>query len=372
MDEKFLLRNVFDKNAVELITNRIYTVFPGFAKEQFQNEIFDELERLDFGARCKLIAESLRKYLPENFPDAVNILITALPPELPDSDLKGFNGFIIMPQCDFVAYNGVDYPEISLNALYEMTKRFTAEGQIRVFIKNHYTMTMKFLHKLTSDKSPYARRLATEGTRPRLPLGSRLDVFIKDPSPVIEILEKLKNDPSEMVRRSVANNFNDISKDNPDIVTATLKKWLAEDNSKQMQKLVKHSLRTLEKQGNPQALEILGFNPVREIEVNNFVIKTPEIKTGDYLEFCFDVKNKGNEEVNLLIDYLLFYVKASGKLSPKVFKLTKKVLKAGEVIKVNKRHSFKPIGIRPFYSGVHKIEVQINGKIFEGNQFLLL
>jgi 3-methyladenine DNA glycosylase AlkC len=47
----------------------------------------------------------------------------------------------------------------------------------------------------------------------------------ENPAPIIPILENLKNDTSRFVRLSVANNLNDIAKDNPGTVINLLKKW---------------------------------------------------------------------------------------------------------------------------------------------------
>lgn len=72
------------------------------------------------------------------------------------------------------------------------------------------------------------RRLSSEGCRPRLPWAMALPNLKKDPTPIIPILENLKNDPARFVRLSVANNLNDIAKDNPEIVIDLAKKWKGE------------------------------------------------------------------------------------------------------------------------------------------------
>ena len=77
-----------------------------------------------------------------------------------------------------------------MKAFYEMTKRFSAEGDIRIFIEKYPKKTLTVLHKWTQDSNCHVRRLVSEGTRPRLPLCSRLPQFQKDPAPVLELLEK--------------------------------------------------------------------------------------------------------------------------------------------------------------------------------------
>jgi 3-methyladenine DNA glycosylase AlkC len=84
---------------------------------------------------------------------------------------------------------------------------------------------LAILSDWAKDENPHVRRLVSEGTRPRLPWTMQLKPFIEDPRPVLKLLEKLKTDPVLMVRRSVANNLNDIAKDNPDLVVKTLRRW---------------------------------------------------------------------------------------------------------------------------------------------------
>ena len=225
MNEQFQLREVFNSYLVTKLAENISNVWPSFNRNKFISTITPQLSKLSFGDRCSLITTALHNNLPADFPTAVQILIDALGPEAAGDSLSGFDGFIIMPQCLFVSRYGLEYFDASIDALYEMTKRFTAEGDIRPFIERYPEKSLAFLHRITEDNNPFARRLVSEGTRPRLPLCRRLSQFQEDPTPVIELLKKLKSDPNLMVRRSVANNLNDIAKDNPDVVVATLEEW---------------------------------------------------------------------------------------------------------------------------------------------------
>ena len=215
MNEQFQLREVFNSYLVSKLAEDISNAWPSFNRNKFVSTITPQLSELSFGDRCFLITTALHNNLPADFPTAVQILIDALGPEAAGDSLSGFDGFIIMPQCLFVSRYGLEYFDASIDALYEMTKRFTAEGDIRPFIERYPEKSLAFLHRITEDNNPFARRLVSEGTRPRLPLCRRLPHFQKDPTP----------DPNLMVRRSVANNLNDIAKDNPDVVVATLEEW---------------------------------------------------------------------------------------------------------------------------------------------------
>lgn len=370
MAEEFQFRDVYNPELVKKLGDNIQAVWPEFDSNGFAEAINPRLAALNYGARASLIADQLRQFLPQDYETAAAILIDALGPEPDAEELAGTEGFIIAPQCLFVSRYGLDEVDVSLNALYEMTKRFTAEGDIRPFIQEYPQKTMTFLHKLTQDPSPFARRLASEGTRPRLPLSSRLPAFQKDPTPVLELLEKLKEDPNLMVRRSVANNLNDISKDNGDEVVKTLERWQALDTP-EMDWMIGHALRTLIKQGHPGALRLMGYDPHVRVQVTDLMLQASEIKVGEVLVFSFKVQSLEERPSPLMVDYVIHYMKANGKQRPKVFKAIKKTIGPGETLHIQKKRSFAPISTRVFYPGKHLLEIQINGKRHTWEDFIL-
>ncbi len=371
MTEKFQLRDVFNPALVNELADNIVHTWDSFERDTFLNAILPQLESLGFGDRNSLIADTLHKYLPDDFQRAAQILINALGPEPASDSLSGFDGFIVMPQCLFISRYGLDDFETSINALYEMTKRVTAEGDIRPFIEKYPEKTMAFLHKLTQDISPFARRLASEGTRPRLPLFSRLPKFQRDPLPVIQLLEKLKTDPNLMVRRSVANNLNDIAKDNPDVVVETLSDWQKTNPSKEMGWVIAHSLRTLLKDGHPGALRLMGYDPDVEISVSEIQMSNENPAIGEEISFSFTVTSREDKPCKVMIDYIVYFMKANEKQAPKVFKAAKKTLASGESVTITKKHSLQQRSTRKHYSGAHSLEVQINGKKYTNTDFEL-
>lgn len=203
-----------------------------------------------------------------------------------------------------------------------------------------------------------------------MPLASRLLQFIKDPRPVLRLLDKLKADPEQMVRRSVANNLNDIAKDNPDLVVETLKGW-QKTKDKGMQWIVSHASRTLVKQGHQEAFALLGYPPNLAIRVQRLHLNKATIQMGEDLTFEFEVQSKSDKSQNLMIDYVVHHMKANGKLAPKVFKLAKKKLGSRETLRLSKKHPFRQISLRKYYLGKHLLEIQINGKIYTQAEFEL-
>jgi len=362
MKPGFQLRDVFNPAVVNQLAQNIANTWPKFDPVGFSTTINTQLGSLNFGDRNKLIRDTLWQYLPKDYPRAVQILVASLGPEIPDCEITGFNGFVVMSQNDFVAKYGLDYFDVSMQALYELTKRFTAEGAIRAFIQKYPDPTLQLLTQWAKDKNCHVRRLVSEGTRPRLPLAPRLPQFIKDPRPVLKLLDQLKADPELMVRRSVANNLNDIAKDNPDLVVETLKTWRQTKN-KGTQWVIGHASRTLVKQGHQEALMLLGYPPKIAISLPQLQLNKPTIRMGEDLIFEFEIQSKSDEPQNLMIDYVIHHMKANGKLAPKVFKLAKKKLKAHETLQLSKKHSFRAINTRTYYAGQHLLEIQINGKV---------
>lgn len=195
------------------------------------------------------------------------------------------------------------------------------------------------------DPNVHVRRLVSEGTRSRLPLAAPLRSFKKDPTPVLQLLELLKDDSELYVQRSVANNLNDISKDNAKMVVSTLTKW-SQNSSEEMQWLIRHALRTLLKQGNVGALGLLGYElpGVSAPALNLGNERVP--KEGD-LNFQFNFVSEKAQK--LMIDYRIHFMKSNGK-------------QAREIVEIPRKQSFKTISTRKHYPGSHKIVIVVNGQ----------
>ena len=188
-----------------------------------------------------------------------------------DGSGDGLAGWIVWPLSEFIARRGLEDPGRALAALHAMTQRFTAEWAIRPFIARHPALTFATLERWTRDPSPQVRRLCSEGTRPRLPWGAVLRNLIDDPSPTLPLLQALHDDPSEDVRRSVANHLNDIGRDHPQL----LADWIARHlpgASAERRALLKHASRTCIKRGDSRVLALwgLGRSAVRRRDAAGF------------------------------------------------------------------------------------------------------
>jgi len=363
MPEPF--KNNFDETAISTMAEHFGRIETDFDVDGFIAFATKGLDDLELKQRSSRLTDALELYLPKDFKTAANVLVASL--DTPNQ--SGNHGWPIMPMADYIARHGLGDVEFSLNVLKAMTSRFTAEFAIRPFILTHLEFTLKTLTRWAKDKNEHVRRLVSEGTRPRLPWGLQLKPFVKDPTAVLPLLESLKDDPSEYVRRSVANHLNDIAKDHPNLVADLAKAWMI-DASKDRKRLVKHGLRTLIKAGHPGALQALGYGPPK-VAVNRFEILTDAVKLGEAVDFTLDIQSTTDNDQPLIIDYAVHHVRSGGKTTAKVFKWKNVILKGHETLNITRRHAFKEISTRRYYAGEHQIEVLVNGKSLGPSKFWL-
>lgn len=257
------LKNVLGVEAVNCLAKNISSVYPEFRAKEFRKAALHNLESLEFMERGTYIARALRRFLPDKYEKAINIMLASLTPPNTETEGLGLEVLFYHPHGCFVSeygldreYNGGNDPfEISMKAQYELTRRNTSEFSLRPFLIRHQRRTLSVLRQWVTDPDPHVRRLCSEGTRPRLPWAPRIPAFLNNPKPVLTILEKLKNDPVLYVRRSVANNFGDIAKDHPELVYETFEKWLNKP-TKEVKWVIRHALRYPAKRGDKSALRL--------------------------------------------------------------------------------------------------------------------
>jgi 3-methyladenine DNA glycosylase AlkC len=350
-----------------------------FDSEGFIKAANLQLESLELKARCNQIKDALLHFMPSDFIQSARIITLALAPASNNEDMQfeahdqGLSGWMMMPISDYATQaslvHGTQYLNEAFALLHACTQRFSAEFSIRPFLRDHTNTTLKVLTKWAQDDNLHVRRLVSEGCRPYLPWGLRLHVFANDPSLILPLLEALKDDPSQYVRRSVANNLNDIAKNHPDTVAKIAAKWWDEKNI-QRTKLIRHACRTLLKNGHHNVLALFGYAPATLLDVT-FTLQHKRVKMGEIQEFTLLVVNNSCTPQALLIDYAMYHQKAKGKMTPKVFKWTRIILAGNAQKTITKRHSFKPVTTRRYYKGQHRIEILVNGKAFTKEDFEL-
>lgn len=362
--------DLFNREKVEYLAGLLAGAHQDFAAATFIEDCVSRFDELGLKERIAHIANMLHEHLPE-YPEALAIILDALPEPL-DPDLKDddFGDFIFAPLSAYVAENGCtdEHLSRSLDALREITKRFSAEDAIRTFIDAYPEDTLEFLLECAQDSNYHVRRLASEGTRPRLPWSKRLSIEVERPIPILDLLYA---DPTRYVTRSVANHLNDIAKSDPDLVVETLCRWKAdgEQDRDEFEFIMKHSLRTLVKKGHPPALELLGFHGAPDVELREFAIHTPVVELGLSLEFSLEVE--ANRHEKLLVDWVLHFATDGERESEKVYKLRQLELEAGESVTLEKTHPMRPMTTRRLYAGVHRVTLQINGVRRDSREFEL-
>ena len=354
------LKNQYGPDIPRRIARMIAAAHPAFNARAFLADALPGYETLELMPRGWHIARTLRRHLPDDYEQAIDVLLASLEPAPNEPELTGMGPFLYMPHIFFVAEYGMDHFEVSMKAQYELTQRFTAEFSIRPFLVRHQEKTLARLEQWTRDPSPHVRRLVSEGTRPRLPWAPRLRAFQKDPRPVLALLEKLKDDPELYVRRSVANNLNDIGKDHPDILADTARRWLR-GASEERAWIVRHALRSAVKRGDKGALDVLGFGGKTKASVANAQLVPRRARIGDSVTLSFDLRNASSKRERVLVDFRVHFVKARGKTGAKVFKLKEVALAPRETVRLSKKISLKKMTTRKHYPGKHKVDVLLNG-----------
>jgi 3-methyladenine DNA glycosylase AlkC len=362
------LKNMFGTDVPARLGEMVQVAFPEFDGDRYLAIALDGFEELELTDRARQISGALAEVLPQDRERAMEIVIDSLGPEAEEAGLTGMESFLYLPLVFFVADHGIDHFETAMRAQYELTKRFTAEFSIRAFIERYPEETHRRLADWASDPDPHVRRLVSEGTRPRLPWAPRLRGFQDDPSPVLELLELLKDDSAEYVRRSVANNLNDISKDHPERVVEVAGRWLV-DATEHRERLVRHALRTLVKTGHAGALGLLGFSADSPVVIRAVRCQPQRVRIGEKVRIEVELQNPVAAISGALVDLRIHFVKAKGSTGAKVFKGAQLEMEAGETRTVRKSISLAQQSTRTHHAGEHRIEVLLNGIAYPGGSF---
>ncbi|EFO32874.1 heat domain containing protein [Roseibium sp. TrichSKD4] len=367
-------KNKLSADLVRIIARLLKRELNAFDQSAFEEAVLSKLEALELKQRAQLMADEMDRVLPDDLGEKFWVIKKLLHPSSNgsidrSSDYEGIAGWGMMPLGMIVSKHGLADFDLSFALMKEMTKRATAEFDVRPFLDADQGRALDILSLWVADPNVHVRRLVSEGTRPRLPWGMRLPKLVQDPSPTLPLLEALKDDPEEYVRRSVANHLNDIAKDHPDLVADIAEAWL-QDAGPERRKLVRHACRTLVKSGHARTLAAFGLQ-APEVRLNDLKIKTPTVQFGTALEFEMDLTSNAKRSQDLIIDYVVHFKKANGALAPKVFKWTKMSMGAGQQVRLARKHPIRPITTRTYYPGVQAISLRINGQDIGYQEFNL-
>lgn len=364
-------KNLINATTVASAGQHLQGAWNSFDRPRFEALANQGLDALELKARMLQLADALRATLPDDFNHACAVLEASLAPPLP-LDTKGepqgltsveastgLAGWVIWSMGEFVARHGQHDVHRSLVCLHALTQRSTAEFAIRPFIQQQPDAVWPVLMHWANDPSAHVRRLVSEGSRPRLPWGLRLQALVADPTPTLPLLRSLQDDASSYVRRSVANHLNDIAKDHPDLVARWVKDHLIKATPERST-LLRHASRSLIKQGHAPTLAAWGLASGLSGQAT-LGLSAAQAVVGDTIGLRVVLQSTARQQQPLEIDYAVHHVRANGGSSPKVFKGWKLTLAAGEERALEKRHSLKPVTTRTLYPGLHRIEILVNG-----------
>lgn len=326
-----------------------------YATDFREQEFYDHVhaagwEQLAFKQRIRRISEALTAALSLPYEQVIPILLEVAP------ECTGVQ-YLFLP--DYVELNGLDHHELSMHALEQLTCYSSAEFAVRPFILQDPERMLEQMNRWADHENEHIRRLASEGFRPRLPWSFQLKMFIIDPEPTLRILDKLKQDPSLYVRKSVANHLNDIAKDHPDRIAAIAREWYGKHPHTDW--IVRHGCRTLLKQDHPEVMDLFGYLPNEQVRAADFAVSVTEVAIGDDIELSFTLFNEAVSAQNLRIDYEVDLMKANGRHAAKRFRWVSREFAPGQHL-MRKKHSFKLITTRVYYPGVHHIRLYVNGE----------
>lgn len=354
-----LMKDALNGPAVERISQGIAAVYPAFDAASFQRLALTGIEDLELKARVQHLIAALHQHLPKKYSETAEIF-KKLPAVWPRGDANdALRGFAAWPIIDYVAVHGLATPVLSLQVLEKLTPLFSAEFAIRPFLLSHQEQCFAFFEKWVAHKDAHVRRLVSEGCRPRLPWGLQLKPYVENPQPILPWLEALRRDESQYVRRSVANNLNDIGKDHPQLLLDICRRWQAEDQGAS-DWIIRHATRSLVKAGHPGVFGVLGYSALPKVKIEKFALGNSRVTLGDALEFSL-VLTSEQQSQKCVIDFAVHYQKANGKTAPKVYKLKNIELQKNERLSLHKTISFKKISTRRHYPGEHVLAIHING-----------
>jgi len=355
------LKNSYNETYIAKLVDALSRHQRGFKRKAFTAAVFDAYwESRELKARMAHIRACMHQFIDLPFEDALHVLLPAA---------KDFGGYEAMFFPEYIEVYGQDHWSLSMDALALLTQYSSSEFAVRPFIQQDTERMMKQMHRWSEHENHHVRRLASEGCRPRLPWASALPAFKQDPAAIVPILTQLRTDDSLYVRRSVANNLNDIAKDNPQVVL----EWAQQHHGQSplTDWIIKHACRTLLKRADLKALALFGYGDVSHIAISDFQIENKTVSIGGDLKFAFQLSSQQTELGRLRIEYAIDYMKANGRLARKIFKVSEADYEQHQ-LGFQRQQSLRPMSTRKHYPGLHRLALLVNGVELVQQDFELL
>ncbi|MBC7884439.1 MAG: DNA alkylation repair protein [Saprospiraceae bacterium] len=357
-----LLKNIYNERFFSTYCDALQMAIQDFDRDTFLENVYSSgWISMELKQRISHLALYSNKVLPADFSQKIAV-IEHIIQILRQKGIKDQNlEFIFFPEIILTSANS--HLSLTIKAIEIITSFTSFEFAVRPLFVKYPDEMMAQMMKWSIHENQNVRRFASEGCRPRLPWGIQLKHLIDDPTPIIPLLENLRNDPSEYVRKSVANNLNDISKDHTSLVINLFKKWKGDSNN--TDRVIKHGARTLLKKGDPEVLELFGHSQATSFAVSTLHINKRTFNLGEPLIFNFEMTNESEGSAIYRIEYIIYFIKSNGKHTAKKFKISEPRLESKSKYRVTKKHHLKDLTTRKHYSGTHKLGIVINGLVPE-------
>ena len=339
---------------------------PSFPTRAFVRRATRGLDALELKARITHVADALAASLDEPFVESAARIRAACDVD----DEPAWSVFLFWPLCTFIERHGLEHFDVAFETMHGLTRLASCEFAVRPFIEREPERAFERLAVWVTDDDLHVRRLVSEGTRPRLPWGGRLRALQADPTPSLALLDRLHDDSELFVRRSVANHLNDIAKDHPDLAVEVAGGWQEQrPGVADTEWVVRHAMRSLVKRGHAGALALQGFGSPA-VSLESFAVSPRRLRFGSSLKLHLELRAEADGA--WMVDYAVHHVKANGRLTPKVFKWTRRAVKKGDLLVLDKTHSIRAISTRRYHAGVHRCEVLVNGQSLATDDFELV
>jgi len=357
--ERRKVKSLLGVEAIADISSRLWNVSREFSRKEFVKRAEEGLADLSLMERANHIAHAIHLALPLSCQESLSVLVQALGPPRLEPGYGPDENFRVLPLTRFVSLFGQDHFDEAMRALYEMTRRFTSEFDIRPFLVRYPDLSLAQLRVWAGDPDMHVRRLVSEGTRARLPWATYLNHFRAEPRPVIELLNMLKDDPTEYVRKSVANNLCDISKDHPQLVFDTLSAW-SRENTSSRRWIITHALRNLCQEGNVHALRLAGLPRDPSVRLREFRLSTRNLKLGENVTVTYKLFAGAKGPRSVVVHHV---VRRQGSIASRPYKVCSVLLNPGAIRSIERTHSFAPKVTRKIAPGLFEIRVVVNGTV---------
>ncbi|WP_394245631.1 DNA alkylation repair protein [Vibrio astriarenae] len=353
-----LFKDLYSDDFYQQLVEALTLLTTEFNKQQFLSLIHcSGFAEMEMKQRVSHTTQVLHKCLDCEFERAVPILLN-LVEHFESQNVKPDSlQFLFIPE--YIERYGQQHFKLSIAAFTRITPFISCEFAVRPFIEQRPQQMFTQMQRWMTHDHRRVRRLASEGFRPRLPWGMALSHLKHDPEPLRPMFELLMRDSCEWVRLSVANNLNDIAKDNPQWVIDFASSHI--QHTPEIDKVIKHGCRTLLKQAEPQVMALFGFSS-DGLTVANLSMQNDRIQLGGDLEFSFTVVSHLSKSVSVRIEYAIDYQKKNGSLSRKVYKISERPLASNSIHSVERKQHFRPITTRRYHSGLHRLAIIVNGK----------